>query len=65
MIPQPAKNAVHGASLGVRSAVARSGPYPCVNSTTNLLEAFSVLTLVADAHPVCSSGDDERKYYKF
>jgi len=27
-----------------------------------LLEAFSVLTLVADAHPVCSSGDDESRY---
>lgn len=45
--------------------MARSGPYPRVNSTVDLRQAFIVLTLVADAHPVCSSGDDERKYYKF
>lgn len=41
------------------------GPYPRVICTVHIRQAFIVLTLVADAHPVCSSGDDERKYYKF
>ena len=59
-----AKDAVHAAFLGVAGCGAL-GPYPRVNSTVDLRQAFIVLTLVADAHPVCSSGDDERKYYKF